>query len=154
MIDKYHELIQNIIKANVTAKYLQEGTMVYNFYKYWRKHCPEDIIKPLEIINYIIQEFNKVKSKNIKQSPFGRDQNLPNFITELFNNIKFKIEYCSDKKNQALILKEYDNKIKFMEYLEQRITNSIDLYFSFRIKKHNTVDSDSESDLDTGFISD
>ena len=59
MIDKYHELIQNIIKANVTAKYLQEGTMVYNFYKYWRKHCPEDIIKPLEIINYILRFLRK-----------------------------------------------------------------------------------------------
>lgn len=154
MLDKNHELIQNIIiKANVTAKYLQESTMVYNFYKYWRKHCPEDVIKPLDIINYIIKEFNKVKSKNRMVSSFGRDKNLPNFIAELFNDIKFKIKYSTDKKNQSVILKYYDNKANFMTCLEQQITNAIDLYFGFKMKNIVEECSDSDSEIDTGYIS-
>ena len=136
--------ILDIIKQFMISKYILDCKMVYNFYKYWRKHCPENITKPLDIINYIIQEFNIVKNTNNTLT-----KQMPNFITELFNNIKFKIENCHDKKEQKMILKEYDNKDKFMEYLEQRITDSIFRYFN---NKNN--DGGTDSDSDAGFISD
>ena len=85
---------------------------------------------------------NKAKNtSNTKQ--------LPNYITEFFNNIKFKIENCKDKQQQKMVLKDYDNKQKFMEYLDQRIDDSINRYFGFRNCDENVSDDD-----DTGFISD
>ena len=74
---------------------------------------------------------------------------MPNYITEFFNNIKFKIENCKDKQQQKVVLKDHDNKQKFMEYLDQRINDSINRYFGFYICDENVSDDD-----DTGFISD
>ena len=50
-----------------------------------------------------------------------------------------------------MVLKEYDNKLTFLNYLEQRINDSINRYFGF----HTCDDDDasSDTDLDTGFIS-
>jgi predicted transcriptional regulator len=120
-----------------------ESKTVYNFYKYWRKNCPLEITRPLDIIDYIIQQFNLNKAKNT-----GATKQLPNYITEFFNNIKFKIEDCDDKQQQKVVLKEYDNKQNFMEYLDQRINDSINRYFGFHIC------NECDTDDDTGFISD
>jgi hypothetical protein len=139
MFDKNIDIIQDIIKQSIISKYVIDNKMVYNFYKYWRKHCPEDITKPLDIINYIIQQFN-IEKVNIT---------IPNYIIENFNNIKFKIENCSDKKEQKIVLKDFDNREKFMSYLEQRLNDSINRYF-----KDNKQVEYSESESDTGFISD
>ena len=135
--------IQDIIKEQVSLKYMTESKTVYNFYKYWRKKCPSEITKPLEIIDYIIQQFNLNKAKNKRDT-----KQLPNYITEFFNNIKFKIENCNDKQQQKMVLKDHDNKQKFIEYLDQRINDSINRYFGFNIC------DECESDDDTGFISD
>jgi hypothetical protein len=135
--------IQCIIKEHVSSKYFIESKAVYNFYKFWRKNCPLEITRPLDIIDYIIQQFNLNKAKNT-----GATKQLPNYITEFFNNIKFKIENCDDKIQQKMVLKDYDNKQKFMEYLDQRINDSINRYFGFHICNEYV------SDDDTGFISD
>ena len=136
--------IQDIIKEQISSKYMIESKTIYNFYKYWRKNCPSEITRPLEIIDYIIQQFNLNKAKNTSNT-----KQLPNYITEFFNNIKFKIENCKDKQQQKMVLKDYDNKQKFMEYLDQRIDDSINRYFGFRNCDENVSDDD-----DTGFISD
>ena len=136
--------IQDIIKEQVSSKYMIESKTVYNFYKYWRKNCPSEITRPLEIIDYIIQQFNLNKAKNTRDT-----KQLPNYITEFFNNIKFKIESCHDKQQQKFVLRDYDNKQKFMDYLDQRIKDSINRYFGFYNCDENVSDDD-----DTGFIYD
>jgi hypothetical protein len=54
-----------------------------------------------------------------------------------------------DKQQQKVVLKDHDNKQKFMEYLDQRINDSINRYFGFYNCDENVSDDD-----DTGFISD
>jgi competence CoiA-like predicted nuclease len=147
VIDENSDVILNNIKQSIISKYTIDCKMVYNFYKYWRKNCPEEISKPLDIINYIIQQFNIVKASNIH--PIKGQ--TPNFITEFLNNIKFKLENVQDKKEQKILLKNYDNKEHFMEYIKQRIIDAIDRYF----KKADSLDTDSlDTDSDTGFVSD
>ena len=142
--------IQHIIKEYVSLKYMIESNAIYNFYKYWRKKCPSEITAPLNIINFIIQEINLIKDihTGIKDKKTESTKQLPNYITEFFNNIKFKIENCNDKQQQKMVLKDHDNKQKFIEYLDQRINDSINRYFGFNIC------DECESDDDTGFISD
>ena len=142
--------IQHIIKEYVSLKYMIESNAIYNFYKYWRKKCPSEITAPLNIINFIIQEINLIKDihTGIKDKKTESTKQLPNYITEFFNNNKFKIENCNDKQQQKMVLKDHDNKQKFIEYLDQRINDSINRYFGFNIC------DECESDDDTGFISD
>ena len=141
VLEQNQMTIQCIIKEYIASKYLIESKAVYNFYKYWRKNCPLEITRPLEIIDHIIQQFKLYKYIDT----------IPYFIIEFFNSIKFKIENCNDKHNQKMVLKEYDNKLTFLNYLEQRINDSINRYFGF----HTCDDDDasSDTDLDTGFIS-
>jgi hypothetical protein len=147
IIDINDNIISHNIKQSIISKYTIDCKMVYNFYKYWRKNCPEEISKPLDIINHIIQNFNIVKASNVH--PIKGQ--TPNFITEFLNNIKFKIENSQDKKEQKAILKNYDNKEYFMEYIKQRIIDAIERYFN--IIDSSDIDS-SDIDSDTGFISD
>jgi hypothetical protein len=152
MIDINNETISHSIKQTIISKYTIDCKMVYNFYKYWRKNCPEEISKPLDIINHIIQNFNIVKASNIH--PIKGQ--TPNFITEFLNNIKFKIENAQDKKEQKVFLRNYDNKEYFMDCIKQRIMDAIDRYFNIT-DSSDTDSSDTDSsdtDSDTGFISD
>jgi hypothetical protein len=74
---------------------------------------------------------------------------MPIYISEFFDSIKFKIESKSNKKDQISILKEYDNKDLFLNYLNQRMTPFISRYFSM-----NTNIDDDDEELDLAFSSD
>ena len=134
-----------LIKESFLLKYLIGSKKVYYFYKYWRKNCLPEITGPLEIIDYIIDIFNLRKQEN--ETPTKR---FPNYITEFFNNLKFKIEICNNKQQQIIILKEYDNQKNFIEYLDQRLTDTVNRYFGLNI--HDQLDNGFEDD--TGFQSD
>jgi competence CoiA-like predicted nuclease len=139
IITNNHLFIQNTIKTTIKTTYLFDTTMIYNFYKYWRKHCPEDIKSPSNIIYYILDKLDNVKKAK---------GDLPAFITSFFNDIKFKISYLkNDKKAQTLVLKEYDNKHTFITYLEEILDISLNRYFGIK-----TNDDDVGSDA--GFVSD
>ena len=102
----------------------------------------------IDTINYIIQQFNLIETKHITST-----KHLPKFISEFLNNIKFKLELCKSNKDQKQILKEYYDKPTFMNYLEQRINDSINCYFGISKGLSSSYDSDSDSDSDSGFIS-
>lgn len=136
--------IRRIVKDSVLSKYLIDGKIIYNFYKYWRKKCSNEIVRPLEIIDYIIQQFNVIKKEVETYAKC-----LPNYVTDFFNNIKFKLENC-DKQQQKMILKEYDNKTRFIECLDKRLTDSVNRYFGLNLRD----DDNDISDDDTGFHSD
>lgn len=143
IIDQNNIKIQGMLKEYLITQYLIDCNTVYNFYKYWRKNAPQDVVKPLDIIDYIIQQLNCIKREDSTKQ-------ICNFITEFFNNIKFKIETSENRHYQKMVLKEYDNKTSFLSFLEQRITDSIDRYFSINCKQEETDDDDYD---DTGFIS-
>ena len=145
VLERNETTIRHIIKESLLTKYLFDSKIIYNFYKYWRKNCLSEITAPLEIINYIIQQFNLNNKKNETET-----KRLPGYIAEFFNNIKFKIENCNNKQQQKLILREHDNKQKFVEHLDQRLTDSINRYFGFFACDGG---EDNVSDDDTGFQS-
>ena len=64
VLERNETTIRHIIKESLLTKYLIDSKIIYNFYKYWRKNCLPEITAPLEIINYIIQQFNLNKKKN------------------------------------------------------------------------------------------
>jgi len=130
-------IIQSLIKNCIFSKFANENNIVYQFYKYWRKTCP--FKQPFEIINYIIQHI-----------PTDGDNPVPTYILDFFNNIKFKIENSDDKQEQKNVLKDYDNKMNFIKYLEHRLSDSLIRYFEFHLYNQN----ENESDNDTGFVSD
>jgi hypothetical protein len=99
-------------------------------------------MNPIDTINYIIQQFNLIEDNHCLES-----KNLPKFISEFLNNIKFKLEIYKSIKEQKQILKEYYDKPTFMNYLEQRINDSINCYFGISNGLSSSYDSDS------GFIS-
>ena len=138
-------MILHMIYNDIISKYEIENKMVYNFYKYWRKHCNEK--NPLDIITYIISQLNNITQEMI--CPFKGK--LPMFINEFFDNIKFMIENKTNKKDQISILKEYDNKEAFLNLLKQRMVPFISKYFDINTKDDN---NDSEDELDLAFSSD
>ena len=138
---------RDIIKESFLSKYLVGSKKVYYFYKYWRKNCSPEITRPLEIIDYIINKFMLTVMRMV--TPTNKKP-LPNYISEFFNNLKFKIEICNNKQQQIIILKEYDNPKKFIEYLDQRLTDTVNRYFGLNI--HDQLDNGFEDD--TGFQSD
>jgi len=138
-------IIRNIIIDDIVSKYQIENKMIYNFYKYWRKLCTEK--NPLDIITYIISQLTSIAQQII--DPYKGK--MPIYICEFFDNIKFKIESKPNKKEQIAILKEYDNKDLFLNYLNQRMTPFINRYFSINTNIDN--DNDDE-DLDLAFSSD
>ena len=144
LLEQNETVIRSIIKESVLTKYLLDSKMIYNFYKYWRKKCLPEITGPLEIIDYIVQKFKKEKEEKEKNRSF------PDYILEFFNNIKFKIESCRNKQEQTRILREYDKKEKFIEHLDQRLSESVNRYFGTHVSDL------SEDDIceDTGFQSD
>jgi hypothetical protein len=73
------------------------------------------------------------------------------YISEFFDNIKFKIENKSNKKDQISILKEYDNKDLFLNYLNQRMTPFISRYFSINTNIYNDDYNDEGLDLAFSF---
>ncbi len=143
LLERNETVIRSIIKESVLKTYLFESKKIYNFYKYWRKNCLPEITGPLEIIDYIVQKFKKEKEEKEKAMSF------PDYIMEFFNNIKFKIENCSNKQQQIKILREYDNEEKFVGYLDERLTDSINRYFGTYV-----CDTSDEVCEDTGFQSD
>ena len=131
-------IIQSLIKNAIFSKFANENNIVYQFYKYWRKTCP--FKQPFEIINYIIQHI-----------PTDDDNPVPTYILDFFNNIKFKIENSDDKQEQKNVLKNYDNKMNFIKYLEHRLSDSLIRYFESHLYDQNVNESDND---DTGFVSD
>jgi hypothetical protein len=146
VLERNETAIRRVIKETLLSKYLIDSKIIYNFYKYWRKNCLPEITSPLEIINYIIQQFNLIKKKNETDT-----KRLPDYIAEFFNNIKFKIENCSNKRQQILIFKEHDNKQNFVKHLDQRLTDSVNRYFGFFAC--DGFDDNVSDDDDAGFQS-
>ncbi len=138
-------IIMNIIHDDIIFKYQIENKMIYNFYKYWRKNCAEK--NPLDIITYIISQLNTTAQQIFDQNK-GK---IPIYISEFFDNIKFKIENKSNKKDQISILKEYDNKDLFLNYLNQRMTPFISRYFSINTNIYNDDYNDEGLDLAFSF---
>lgn len=140
-------IVRNIIHDDIITKYQIENKMVYNFYKYWRKHCIEK--NPLDIITHIISQLNVIS----QQISYQFKGEMPIYICEFFDNIKFKIENKYSKKEQASILKEYDNKDSFLNYLNQRMMSFINRYFSINMNINND-DDDDDNEVDLAFSSD
>jgi competence CoiA-like predicted nuclease len=132
-------IILHTINNDIITKYEIENKMVYNFYKYWRKHCNKK--NPLDIITYII---SIVEEQNHKRK-------MPMYIREFFDNIKFRIENNSNKKDKIYILKEYDNKDVFLNSLNQRMVPFISRYFGIDT---NVYDNDDDDNNDIAFVSD
>ena len=138
LIEKNKDFIITIIQNKLIDEYIIKSKCIYSFYKYYRDNCPDELGKTaIKNIEYIKDKYNECK-----------DTKSPNYITEFFNNIKFKIENCNDKQQQKMVLKDHDNKQKFIEYLDQRINDSINRYFGSHIF------DECDTDDDTGFISD
>jgi hypothetical protein len=138
-------MILHMIYYDIITKYETENKMVYNFYKYWRKQKTGK--NPLDIITYIISQLNNISQQMIENSK-GK---IVIYIHDFFNNIKFRIENSSDKKEQINILKEYDNKETFLNLLNQRMVLFITNFFGINTK--NNDDKDDEC-LDLDFSSD
>lgn len=140
-------VILDIIYNDVVSKYNIENKMIYNFYKYWRKNCNEKT--PLDIITFIISQLNGIKQK---QATIISGE-LPIFVNEFFNNIKFRIENISNKRDQINILKEYDNKDTFLTMLNERMVPFIRRFFGFESKKQ-PIEELNEDDIELSFSDD
>jgi len=143
ILNTQFDMILHIIYSDIITKYDIENKMVYNFYKYWRKQKTGK--SPLDIITFIISQLNNIA----QQIMDPRKGKMAIYIHEFFDNIKFRIENSSDKKEQINILKEYDNKEIFLNLLKQRMIPFISRYFSI-----NTQNDDDILDSDLEFSSD
>ena len=123
-------IIKESISRYACLKYSIESKIIYNFYKYCRKNCSK--IKPLEIIDDIIEEFEKEKNESFKE--------FPRCIREFFHKIKYSIEMEKNNKEKKRILNSYDEKSYFIEKLKETIKSSINRYFEL------VKDSDDEND--------
>ena len=140
VIDKNSMQIKYIISNGLFEKYKNETKSINYFYKYWRENLPENISSSLGCIEYIIDKYNEIKQKNsIKHKEF------PYFISDFFNNIKFSIENCENKKEKKKILQNYDDPTFFFKNLENKIKYSINRYLGMKnIDNDNDDTSDDE----------
>lgn len=141
------DMVRHIIYSDIITKYEIENKMVYNFYKYWRKHYIGK--NSLDIIIFIISQLNNIAQQMIDP----RKGKMPIYIHDFFDNIKFRIENNCNKKEQINILKEHDNKDIFLNLLKQRMIPFISRYFGINVKNDDEND-DEEEDSDLAFSSD
>ena len=120
-------IIKESISRYAYLKYSIESKIIYNFYKYCRKNCSK--IKPLEIIDDIIEEFEKEKSLFKENQNKYSSKEFPRCITEFFHKIKYSIEMEKTNKEKKTILNSYDEKSYFMEKLDETLKSSINRYF-------------------------
>lgn len=120
LINVNNECIKGIIKDDLYSNFEIKNNNVYLFYKYYLEEFKNE--EPLTIITKIIDTYSKIKDDD-------RHTNFPNYIDELFFEIKSSIKK-KDKEKQLQILKNYTNRQTFMEEITYNLKEAVDNYFN------------------------
>ena len=119
---------KKFIKDKLIDNFINESNYIYNFYKYWREFCPQEIKKSsMDFIDFIRCKYENFHS-------------FPSYIDNFFISIKNKIEECKKPSERKKVLEKYDNKDTFNTELNNKIIYSINRFLG--------IDEDEDEDED------
>jgi len=112
-IDKNNILLKQIIKQYLFIKYSAWHDLIYDFYKFCYKNKPTH----KNSINYTLDKLTDIS-------------NLPEYITDFFNDIKKELNKCDNDKYkiEKVLIIVYDKEL-FINSLNIYLKNSIDAIF-------------------------
>jgi hypothetical protein len=137
LIKSNSEILKGLVYKHIHSYYSSENSSIQYFFKYWRTNCPTEQSVPKKFIDFLLDEYNKIKQKNNE----GK-KHLPSYIDDFFRSIKIRLEMCNDKNERKDILTRYDDTIFFIENLNEAMNKSIKRYLNIQEED----DSDDESD--------
>jgi len=137
LIEANREILKGLVYKHVHTYYSSENSSIQYFYKYWRTNCPTEESTPKKFIEFLLDEYNKIKQKNNE----GK-KHLPSYIDDFFRGIKIRLEMSNDKNERKDILTRYDDTRFFIENLNEAMNKSVKRYLNIQ-EDH---DSDDESD--------
>lgn len=117
---KNNILFKDAIKKSLLKHYKQNNHNIYNFYKFCKKE-KEEIGSKLNSIKYTITELKHERYKN-----------LPSYILEYFNNLKGRLKQQKNKKKW--LNENVENEKKFIESLDEELTESINSYLGIEFE--------------------
>lgn len=135
LIEENSAVLKQLVYKHIDTYYSSENSSIQYFYKYWRINCPTEDSAPKKFIDFLLDEYNKIKDKNNEAK-----KHLPCYIDDFFRGIKVRLDMLSDKNERKELLARYDDPAFFIKNLNEIMNKSIKRYLN--IQKEDESDDD------------
>jgi len=127
LIEANADVLKQLVYKHIDAYYSSENSSIQYFYKYWCINRPTEDSTPKKFIDFLLDEYNKIKDKNNEPK-----KHLPCYIDDFFRGIKVRLEMSSDKNERKEILARYDDPAFFIKNLNDVMSQSVKRFLNIQ----------------------
>jgi hypothetical protein len=121
-------MFKQLVYKYIDGYYSSENCSIQYFYKYWRTNCPTEHTAPKKFIDFLLDEYTKIKDVN----DTGK-KGIPSYIDDFLKGIKFRLEVSNDKNERKELLARYDDPAYFIESVNEAMRKSVKRFFNIKI---------------------
>jgi hypothetical protein len=128
LIEANSEMFKQLVYKYIDGYYSSENCSIQYFYKYWRTNCPTEHTAPKKFIEFLLDEYTKIKDVN----DTGK-KGIPSYIDDFLKGIKFRLEASNNRDERKELLARYDDPAYFIESLNETMRKSVKRFFNIKM---------------------